>query len=191
MNVQALFRILGMALVAVSAGCRGGDEGLATGGANPSAPSEGMRGVFLRNFREGDTRWVLESDSASVFRDRKRVETERVQVEFFDGDRHVSTLTADRGVLLQATDDLEARGHVQVVADDGAVLRTEVLFWDHQRARIHTDEPVEITRGQDVLRGVGLDADPGLDRVDLRREVRGTVRSDPESLLPAAEAPEA
>lgn len=179
-------RILGMAVLLALAGtgCQGTDSELAATEPAAPPPSEGMRGVHLRNFQEGDTRWVLRADSASVFRDRKRVETEQVTVDFLDGDRHVSTLTADRGVLLQTTDDLEARGHVKVVADDGAVLRTEVLFWDHQRSRIHTDEPVEITRGQDVLRGVGLEADPGLSNVDLKREVRGSIRSDPETLLP-------
>ena len=174
-----------MALTLAILGCNATEEGLGGGGpVERAAPSEGMRGVSLRNYREGDTRWVLQADSASVFRDRKRVETERMEIDFFEGERHVSTLTADRGVLLQATDDLEAHGHVQVVTDDGAVLRTDVLFWDHERARIHTDEPVTITRGDDVLRGVGMEADPGLNRVDLRREVRGTVRSDPETLFP-------
>jgi LPS export ABC transporter protein LptC len=173
----------------LGAGCDGADESLAVDAPAGRGPSEGMRGVSVRNFHEGDTRWLLHADTASVFRDRKRVETERVEIEFFDGDRRISTLTANRGVLLQATDDLEARGNVRVVAEDGAVLRTEVLFWDHRRSRIHTDDPVTITRGDDVLRGVGLEADPGLDRVDLKREVRGTVRSDPEALLPAEGAP--
>ncbi|MFN8176468.1 MAG: LPS export ABC transporter periplasmic protein LptC [bacterium] len=147
-------------------------------------PAEGMRGITLRNFREGDTRWVLQADTASVFRDRKRVEAQVVTINFFDGDRHVSKLTSDRSVLLQATDDLEARGHVRVVSDEGAILTTDVLFWDHQRSRIHTDDPVQITRGDDVLTGVGMEADPGLSRVDLKREVRGSVRSNPDSLLP-------
>lgn len=173
-----------MAVILALAGCREGQEDLAVTEPAAPPPSEGMRGVNLRNFQEGDTRWVLRADSASVFRDRKRVETERVTIDFLDGDRHVSTLTADRGVLLQSTDDLEARGNVKVVAEDGAVLRTEVLFWDHQGARIHTEEPVEITRGNDVIRGIGMEADPGLDQVDLKREVRGSVRSDPETLFP-------
>lgn len=147
-----------------------------------------MRGITLRNFREGDTRWVLQADTASVFRDRKRVEAQEVTIDFYDGERHVSKLTSDRGVLLQTTDDLEARGHVRVVTDDGAILKTEVLFWDHQRSRIHTDDAVEITRGDDVLTGIGLEADPGLDRVDLKRNVRGSVRSDPEKLLPSGDS---
>jgi LPS export ABC transporter protein LptC len=170
-----------LALVALgAAACRPTGDGFAPGGAPP--PAEGMRGIQLQNFQEGDTRWVLRADTASVFRDRKRVEMLAFTVDFFDGDRHVSTLTADRGVLMQATDDLEARGDVRVVSDDGAMLRTELLYWDHARALIHTADPVEITRGEDVLTGVGLEADPGLDRVDLKRAVRGTVRSDPERL---------
>ena len=176
---------LGAVLSALGAGCRSADDPVRDQGLPAPPPSEGMRGITLRNFRVGDTRWVLQADTASVFRDRKRVEAQWVTINFFDGDRHVSKLTSDRAVLLQNTDDLEARGHVVVVSDDGATLKTEVLFWDHQRSRIHTDEPVEITRGVDVLTGVGLEADPGLDRVDLKRNVKGSVRSNPETLLPA------
>ncbi len=145
--------------------------------------TEGMTGISLHNYRISDTRWILQADTASVFRDRKRVEAEWVVIDFFEEDEHVSTMTADRGILLQHTDDLEVRGHVRVVTDDGAVLKTTVLYWDHGRSRIHTDQFVEITRGENVLTGVGLEADPGLDRVDLKEEVRGTVRSNPEELL--------
>jgi LPS export ABC transporter protein LptC len=147
-------------------------------------PNEGMRGIRLRNFQIGDTEWVLEADTASVFRERKMVVAERVSIDFFDGPRHVSRLIADQGVLHQATDDLEARGHVRVATDDGAVLTTDVLFWDHQRAKIYTEEYVEIVQGPDVLAGYGLEADPGLDRVEIRRQVRGALRSAPDSLLP-------
>ncbi len=108
---------------------------------------------------------------------------ERVVIDFFEDEEHVSRLTAKQGVLNQATDDLEARGDVRVASDDGALLTTEILFWDHQKAKIHTDEYVVITRGEDVLSGFGLEADPGLDRVDIKREVKGTVRGDPEELL--------
>ena len=177
------------ALLAAASACVQTDDSVRTQEASISPPpAEGMRGITLRNFREGDTRWVLQADTASVYRDRKRVEAQRVTINFFDGERHVSKLTSDRGVLLQTTDDLEARGHVRVVTDDGATLTTDVLFWDHQRSRIHTDEPVQITRGDDVLHGIGLEADPGLSRIDLKREVRGSMRSNPDSLLPGKSA---
>jgi LPS export ABC transporter protein LptC len=176
----ALALLAGAILVA---GCRGEKESSITSVESIESPNEGMKGISLHNYHVADVRWVLQADSASVFRDRKRVEAEWVEIDFFDGDEPMSTLTADRGILLQNTDDLEARGNVRVVTTDGDLLKTEVLFWDHQRSLIHTDEYVEITRGDNVLTGVGLEADPGLNRVDLKQTVRGEVRSAPEGLL--------
>jgi len=146
------------------------------------SPNEGMRGITMHNFRVADTRWVLQADSASVFRAKKRVEAQPVEINFFEDDRHVSTLTADRGILMQSTDDLEARGHVRVVTEEGTVLVTDVLYWDHQRSLIHTDRFVRIEKGDDVLTGVGMEADPGLDRIDIKEQVEGTL-SDPDALF--------
>lgn len=142
-----------------------------------------MRGVTLRNFQVGETEWVLEADSASVFREKKTVVARRVRIDFYEGDKHVSRLLSDEGILNQATDDLEARGHVSVTTDEGAVLTTEILFWDHQAAKIHTDEEVEIIQGENRIVGRGFEADPGLERIELRRQVRGTLRSKPEGIL--------
>jgi LPS export ABC transporter protein LptC len=174
--------VVTIGVAAVMGGCRAGDSNPAAMQEPSRAPNEGMRGVRIQNIRVGDTRWVLAADSASVFRESKRVEAYPVEVNFFEEDRHVSTLTANLGILLQSTDDLEARGDVRVVTDEGTVLETEVLFWDHQRALIHTDEFVRIEKGEDVLTGFGLEADPGLDRIEIRKDVRGTVRNPGEVL---------
>ncbi|MGQ0722822.1 MAG: LPS export ABC transporter periplasmic protein LptC [Candidatus Eiseniibacteriota bacterium] len=173
---------LGLLLLGLLPGCRSGDSNPAAMQEPSRAPNEGMRGVRIQNIRVGDTRWVLAADSASVFRETKRVEAYPVEVNFFEEERHVSTLTAKLGILLQTTDDLEARGDVRVVTDEGTVLETEVLFWDHQRALIHTEEFVRIEKGEDVLTGFGMEADPGLNRIDIRRNVHGSVR-DPEQAL--------
>jgi LPS export ABC transporter protein LptC len=161
-------------LTIAGAGCREQEEGPTATESPGSAPSEGMRGITLRSYHVGDTRWVLHADTASVYRGQ-RVEAEWVSIEFFQEEQLVSTLTSDRATHYQSGDDLEARGNVRVVSDDGAVLKTEVLHWDHAGGRIHTDQFVEITRGDNVLTGVGLEADPGLERVDLKDSVRGHV----------------
>ncbi|HMB71825.1 MAG TPA: LPS export ABC transporter periplasmic protein LptC [bacterium] len=171
-----------LTVLALAAGCDSGDQ-TPTRMEKPSrAPNEGMKGVRIQNFKVGDTRWVLTADSASVFREKKRVEALPVQIDFFEEDRHVSVLTADVGILLQATDDLEARGNVKVVTEEGTILTTEILFWDHHKSLIHTDEFVRIEKNGDVLTGVGMEADPGLDRIDIKHAVQGTVM-DPGTLF--------
>jgi len=179
---RAVAALIGLAVLAGALGCNPADQ-TPTQMERPSrAPNEGMSGVRIQNFKVGDTRWVLTADSAAVFREKKRVEALPVQIDFFEDDRHVSTLTADVGILLQATDDLEARGDVKVVTEEGTILTTEILFWDHQKSLIHTDEFVRIEKDGDVLTGVGLEADPGLDRIDIKNAVEGTVMN-PGTLL--------
>ena len=70
-----------------------------------------MKGIRLHNIRVGDTRWVLQADTASVFREKKRVVAEVVEIDFFEEEEHVSKLTADQGILLQATDALAEQGN--------------------------------------------------------------------------------
>jgi LPS export ABC transporter protein LptC len=178
----AAWAILGLWL-AGGAGCRTDDSGPTAMERPARTPDEGMTGITIHNIKIGDTRWVLRADSASVFREKRQVEAENVEIEFFENEEHVSTLTADRGILQQVTDDLEARGNVRVLSKDGALLETAVLYWDHQKARIHTPEYVEITKDGDVLTGVGLEADPGLDRVDIKEHVRGAMQSEPDALF--------
>ena len=114
----------------------------------PRRPQRGDARDLAPQLPRGDIRWVLQADTASVFRDRKRVEAQWVTIDFFDGERRVSKRDLRSGGAAAEHRRPEARGHVVVVSDDGATLKTEVLFWDHERARIHTDEPVEITRGR-------------------------------------------
>ena len=182
-GVRVLSALAVLVALAIT-GCRSQEETpTAATESSGSGTREGMRGVSLQNFKVGDTKWVLHADSASVFRERKRVEARQVQVDFFDGEEPVSTMTAELAILIQKTDDLEARGNVQVVAEDGSILKTEVLYWNHQQSKIHTDQYVEITKGEDVLTGVGLEADPGLDRIDLKQDVSGTTFGNPTELL--------
>ncbi|MDP6529943.1 MAG: LPS export ABC transporter periplasmic protein LptC [Gemmatimonadota bacterium] len=146
-------------------------------------PTEGMRSVRLQNYRVGMTRWVLHADTASVYRDSKKLVARAVTIDFFEEEEHVSKLTADEGTLHQASDDLEVRGDVVMESDDGVVLETDLLLWDHGASRIHTESFVKILREEDVLTGWGLEADPGLDRVEILKDVRGTLRSEPEEIL--------
>lgn len=175
--------LLVLAAIAGQPGCRMAEDSASLPEEPSKSANEVMRGVTLRNFQVGDTEWVLQADTASVYRERKTIVAQDVRIDFFEGAKHVSLLTSDQGILNQATDDLEARGSVRVITDEGTVLTTEVLFWDHQGAKIHTDEYVEIVQGENRLAGYGLEADPGLDRVEIRRRVRGTLRQEPGELL--------
>ena len=60
----------------------------------------------------------------------------------------------------------------------GQVLESEVLHWDNQRQRIHTDEFVKLTEGDQILTGYGLETDPDLTDLTLRERVEGDLPTE-------------
>jgi LPS export ABC transporter protein LptC len=100
----------------------------------------------------------------------KRTElSEGVEVVFFDAaGRQGSTLTARRGVILPGQNRMEAYEDVVFVNAKGERLETEQLSWDQDSARVQTDRPVRIRRGEDIIHGNGLDATEDFSRYTIR-----------------------
>lgn len=87
-----------------------------------------------------------------------------VEVDLFDeqGGR-LSHVTADSGVMHEATYDVEGHGNVVVVSDSGVVLLTERLFYSKERDKVYSDAPVVIVRAAgDTLYGTGFESDKNL-----------------------------
>jgi LPS export ABC transporter protein LptC len=71
-------------------------------------------------------------------------------------------MTARRGIVNDATRDLEAYENVVVISDSGTVLRTESLFWNNLTRKVHTDAFVDITSPTEHIMGHGMESDQGL-----------------------------
>jgi LPS export ABC transporter protein LptC len=100
----------------------------------------------------------------------KRTEiSEGLEVVFFDAEgRPGSTLTARRGLILPGQKRMEAYENVVFVNDKGERLETEQITWDQDSARVRTDKPVRIRRGEDIIHGNGLDATEDFSRYTIR-----------------------
>jgi LPS export ABC transporter protein LptC len=85
--------------------------------------------------------------------------SEGLEVVFFDAKGGPgSTLTARRGLILPGLKRMEVYEDVVFVNPKGERLETEQLTWDQDSARVRTDKPVRIRRGEDIIHGNGLDA---------------------------------
>ncbi len=81
---------------------------------------------------------------------------------------------------------LEATGNVRL-SSEGRLLETDRLTWDGGIGRISTDGAVKVTQGENVLTGRGLDADPSLERIVVREDVKITA-IDTEGFEPLVDA---
>jgi LPS export ABC transporter protein LptC len=172
-GVMAGSALLGVILLA---GCQsqGGDAGERSS----VVPDQEIDGFTLTQTREGAKVWVLTAAHALVFEDPGRIEMTRFRVDFYDEKGSVrSTLTADNGTLLERTNDMDAYGHVVLVAEDGTRLTTEHLTWNERTGKIESEREVRVVRGRDEFTGVGIEADPDLKNIKVKSEFKAFVRT--------------
>ncbi len=107
---------------------------------------------------------------------------EGIYVEFFDEDGSLaSTLEADWGEIDGRTHDLRVRGNVSVHSSERGTLETDSLTWRNATNLIVTDAAVRLTGDTDVIAGDGFEADPGMRRYIIRRNVKGRFLPDAQS----------
>jgi len=157
-------------------GCRGKPTSTPSG-AEIRVPDQEARDFALTESSEGKKSWTLRASYAAMYNDRNLVDAQTVRIEFFnDRGETYSTLTADQGLVHQQTNDLEARGHVNIVTTTGVTLETDSLRWLNTTGKIVSDAFVRVTRKHDVVTGWGFESDANLDHFHLSREVRAEVR---------------
>jgi LPS export ABC transporter protein LptC len=163
-------------LIVCAAGCdRDGDGG---GRGSRARADQEIEGFTLTQTREGTKLWVLRADNALVFERADQIELTDLRIDFFKETGEVrSTLTADKGFLSRRTNDMEVRGDVIVYAADGTILTTETLSWNERTGKVETEDPVRVTKDSDVMTGEGVEADPDLKNIRVKRNFKAYVRT--------------
>jgi LPS export ABC transporter protein LptC len=123
--------------------------------------------------------WVLDAKQAVSPGSGGPTQLDSMVVRFYDGEAQPrSVLTSRRGEVDEKTNALVARDSVVVTTPRGERLETEILRWDPKEERMTTDAFFRLTRGGDVMTGIGIDAEPGLERYKVFHEVRAQVRDE-------------
>jgi len=140
------------------------------------SPDEIFSDFVTQESDSGKTKWKLMAPKASKFRSKGLIVLEKPKVEFFDEKGEIeTTLTADNGEYYQDSQNMLAYGNVVVVSKSGDVLETDSLFWDDAKGKIKSESFVKITRGKDVLTGIGLECDYNLSSIDIKKDVQATI----------------
>jgi LPS export ABC transporter protein LptC len=137
-------------------------------------PDQTIASFTLRQTEDGKLSWELVAELAYVWDQENLTVADTPHVDFYKDGEHQATLTAAEGTVNMLTNDMQARGGVVVVADDGARLTTEVLNWDSRRERLFTEQPVSYTRGGTTIDGRGFESDPDLTDWQIN-EPTGTI----------------
>lgn len=83
-----------------------------------------------------------------------------IHVRFFGPDLTVQTdLKANYARHLESENIWEVSDNVVIVNKKGEVINTELLIWDREKAKIHSDKYVKITTPDEIIMGDGFESD--------------------------------
>ena len=124
--------------------------------------------------RNGVTQWSLDAASMNYFAEKKQSFFQDLSVTFFLKDRSEVYLTADKGVLKTVTNDIGVSGNV-IVENGDYRLKTEKLFYKHDKQLITSNVPVKITGDSLDLAADSMSLDLNTKMTVLKGNVKGIL----------------
>jgi len=161
--------------MAVALGC---SERTAKQGAvqHTGSPDETMTEFVTQETDSGRLQWTLAAPKALRYNARNVFILDNPRIEFFDEMGNLqTTLTAKNGEYSLVTHDMLAYGNVVATSAKGEILETDSLRYLNEKDKIVSDSHVKLTRGRDVITGIGMEADHTLDSVDIKRNMRARI----------------
>ena len=164
-----------LAVLLATAGCREEPEPTSTPAQDAPHPQQQVFDYRLIETTAGVRQWVLAGAQMQKFAGQQDMLLVDVTMDFFREGDHFSTLTADSGRANEQTRNVHTWGNVIVVTDDGRRLDTDELFFDNKTQLIFNDVFDRFTRGEDIVTGIGLEATPDLEYIEIKQRVEGAV----------------
>lgn len=182
LNISMCTTVLVVLLCLVGAGCKS-DEGAAppvpmTPAEKKATPEQQFFDYKLIETEQGIRQWVLHSEEMQKFPGQTDVLLVTVTMDFFREGEHFSVLTADSGLANPTTHNVHTWGSVVIITDDGRRLETEELFFDNKTELIHNDVFDRFTREGDVITGIGLEATPDLEYIEIKNRFNSDVADE-------------
>jgi LPS export ABC transporter protein LptC len=139
-------------------------------------PDEIVTEFVTQETDSGRVRWKLAAPRALRYNTRNVFVMDAPRIEFFDRMGNLqTTLVARNGEYSLATHDMLAYGDVVATTTKGEILETDSLRYLNDTDKIVSDSFVKLTRGGDVVTGIGLECDHTLESVDIKRDVRARI----------------
>lgn len=153
-----------------------GEETKKTTSVQAEMPDETVTDFRTQESDSGRVAWTVKAPHADRYNARNVFVMTDPKIEFYDEMGNLqTTLTAKNGEYFLSTHDMLAYGDVVAVTYKGEVLETDTLRYLNKEDKIVSDSFVKLTRGKDVLTGIGLEADHTLESVDIKKDVRARI----------------
>ncbi|MGI6369907.1 MAG: LPS export ABC transporter periplasmic protein LptC [Ignavibacteria bacterium] len=123
------------------------------------------------------TKAIIEAKRGRVYASKNcSILDSGIKVTFFsETGRKNAVLTATELEVDDITKNMVAKGNVVVISDStNTKLETEVLEWDNERRKIHSQVFVTVTSPREIINGWGFESDENLNKYQFFK-VNGVI----------------
>lgn len=106
-----------------------------------------------------------------------KMEFKNMVVKFYDKLKLVSVLEAQHGENNDNDKSIKVTGKVHMENYKWEIMETDELTWNMQTKKVWTQKPVVIKTPDNVIHGVGFDADEDFSNYTIRK-IYGTIHVD-------------
>lgn len=179
LSVRLTFLLLALGLAAAGCGERTVSDRAAGGVDSVLQPDSEVFGANIYLYDGNRVTTEIRADKIVRFETIDSTMGYHLDVDFFDSLGQItSNLVGDSGVIREKINQMEVYGHVVVLTEDSTRLDTDYLRWNPKRDKIESEAYVVFTRGDDIVTGWGMEADPDLGRLKIKSQVSGTVSKE-------------
>jgi len=170
-NINAVILLfLGIFLFVV--GC-GREDAQITTAASEKVTQE-INTFTAQNTKAGEQKWTLVADLARYL-ESGQILVEKPKVTIFQEGQETMTITGESGTIEQNREDFEIIGNPVKGVSQKGTLYTNELHWKDESEKLYAPGEVKIIRGDSVMFGKEMEADPTLEIVTLKNDVHFTI----------------
>jgi len=133
-----------------------------------------LNGMRLTQKKDNETEMEIVAQSASIALDESSTDLSKFTVVSHSKKHGVLTLNGEKGILVNATQDITASGGVLFRDNMGRALATDNVKWINSAKEIRTDDVVRIFGDRFVLIGKGMIVHMEEEKVEILSNVRVT-----------------
>jgi len=138
------------------------------------APVKIEKGTVV-GVKEGRKEWEIEADKISLGEDRKKTIFEKIKrAIIFKDNKPYLNVQLKKCIADMGNKSMELVGDVVIETKEGDILKGDRFFWDPEKERLTSLEPVEILIKENIIFADQLSTDVELNKLELQGNVKVT-----------------
>ena len=138
------------------------------------APVKIEKGTVV-GVKEGRKEWEIEADKISLGEDRKKTVFEKIKrAIIFKDNKPYLNVQLKKCIADMGTKSMELVGEVIIETEEGDILKGDRFFWNPEKERLTSLEPVEILVKENMIFADQLSTDVELNKLELQGNVKVT-----------------